>query len=359
VRRIGDLARASIWGGVLGTVSSVVIVWLYARGGDARGGIVPSLICVAALGIVVSWWYSRKTQVERVSMRWGEVSAEVSELLKLGFVFMASGFMSMGVAYLVRIIVLRKLGEDAAGFYQSAWTLGGLYVGFILQAMGADFFPRLTAVAQDNPQCNRLVNEQAEVGLLMAGPGIIGTLTFASLVVTVFYSAKFEPAVEILRWICLGMILRVSCWPMGFILVAKGARQGFFWCEVAGNALQVGFVWVCVRRFGLDGTGIAFFASYAFFWFLVYGIVRRMTGFRWSAANKGIGLLYGALIAVVFVGWYLLPRPLLLASGTGMTLLAGVYSLKKLCTLVPLERLPRLAQRVIVALRLAPPTHRD
>ena len=102
------------------------------------------------MGIVTSWWYSRKIKVERVTMRFADISAEVSALLKLGLVFMASAFMAMGVAYLVRIIVLRKMGEDAAGYYQSAWTLGGLYVGFILQAMGADFYPRLTAVAHDH-----------------------------------------------------------------------------------------------------------------------------------------------------------------------------------------------------------------
>ena len=51
----------------------------------------------------------------------------------------------MGVAYVVRITVLRKVGIEATGLYQSAWTLGGLYVAFILQAMGADFYPRLTA----------------------------------------------------------------------------------------------------------------------------------------------------------------------------------------------------------------------
>ncbi len=355
VRRIGDLARASIWGGVWGTLASILVVGSYAWAGDARRGIVPALVCIAVFGIVVSWWYSRKTQVERVAMRWAEVSAEVSGLLKLGVVFMASGFMAMGVAYLVRIIVLRKMGEDAAGFYQSAWTLGGLYVGFILQAMGADFFPRLTAVAQDNPQCNRLVNEQAEVGLLLAGPGILGTLTFAPLVIQLFYSAKFGPAVEILRWICLGMILRVASWPMSYLILAKGARQIAFWTELAANALQVGLVWVCLLGFGLKGTGIAFFGGYVFFWLLMYGVVRSMSGFRWSAANKEIGLLYAVLIGVVFIAWYFLPRVLIFVGGSGIAMLAGIYSLKKLCALVPLERLPWPARRLIVLLRLAPP----
>jgi PST family polysaccharide transporter len=354
MRRIADLARAGVWGGLYGTLLSILIIYFYGK-----AGVVPALVCVAAMGIVTSWWYSRKIIVERVAMRLADISAEVSALLKLGLVFMASGFMVMGVGYLVRIIVLRKMGEDAAGYYQSAWTLGGLYVGFILQAMGADFFPRLTAVAQDNRECNHLVNEQAEVGLLLAGPGVLGTLTFAPLVIQLFYSSKFGPAVEILRWICLGMVLRVAVWPMGFIVLAKGARQPFFWSELAGSVVQVGLVWFCVQRFGLSGTGIGFFGSFVFYWFLIYTIVRSMSGFRWSAANKQIGLLYGVLIAVVFVAWYFLPRPLMVVGGSAITLLAGIYSLKKLCALVALDRLPWLARRLIVLLRLAPPRDPD
>src|SRR5208283_1417758 len=110
---------------------------------------------------------------------WAQVRDEAAGLLKLGFAFMASGLLTLGAAYAIRVLVVHKLGLAAAGLYQSAWTLGGLYVGFILQSMGADFYPRLTAIAGDDRECNRLVNEQAQVSLLLAGPGIIGTLTLA------------------------------------------------------------------------------------------------------------------------------------------------------------------------------------
>ncbi|MGO8925732.1 MAG: O-antigen translocase [Limisphaerales bacterium] len=349
MRRIRDLALINVLGSLFGLLVGVPIVYVMGK-----GGVVPSLVGVAGAGIAVSWWYSRKTKVEPVSMNLRDVSAEISALLKLGFVLMASGLMGMGVAYLVRIIVFRKMGEDAAGFYQAAWTLGGLYVAFILQAMGADFFPRLTAVANDRSECNRLVNEQAEVSLLLAGPGVIGTLTFAPLVIQLFYSARFGPAVEILRWICLGMTLRVASWPLGFILLAKGARQPYFWSELASNVVAVSLTWVCVLGFGLAGTGIAFFGGYVFYLFLIYAIVRSVSGFRWSAANKRIGLIYAAMIAAVFIGWYFLPRVVVVVGGALAALGAGVYSLRTLCTLVPLERMPPAVKRLLKLLRLAP-----
>src|SRR6202008_3100330 len=150
-------------------------------------------------------------------------------------------------AYLIRMIILRKAGFEATGIYQSAWTLGGLYVGFILQAMGADFYPRLTASIHDKAECIRLVNEQTLVGLLLAGPGVLATLTFAPLVIALFYSAKFGAAVGVLRWICLGATLQVITWPMGFIIVAKGNQTLFFFAELAWTVVAIALAWVSLR----------------------------------------------------------------------------------------------------------------
>jgi PST family polysaccharide transporter len=262
--------------------------------------------------------------------------------------------MTFGGAYLIRIFLRHEIGLEAVGLYQSAWMLGSLYIGVILQAMGADFFPRLTAVAGNNVECNRLVNEQAEVGLLMAGPGIIATLTFTPIVISLFFSAKFGPAVDLLRWICLGMALRVASWPIGFIFLAKGERNIFFWTEVLGNAAYVGFVWVGVLKFRLTGAGIAFFATYILSLSVNYLIARRLSGFRWSPASRRLACLFFPLIAAVFVAQYKLSAPAAIALGVVATLVTGVYSLKTLCALVPLERFPRAAQKMIVLFRLAP-----
>ena len=340
MRRISDLARMGILGGLFGTVISIVLVYFLRE-----RGVVPALVGIAVAGLITSWWYSRKVEIEPPSMTLSLVRQEASGLLKLGFAFMVSGFLMMGAGYAVRTMVLRMVGLEAAGFYSAAWTLGGLYVGFILQAMGADFYPRLTAVARDNTECNRLVNEQAQISLLLAGPGVIATLTFAPVVIALFYSAKFHATVEILRWICLGMTLRVITWPMGFIILAKGASKYFIWTEIAWTVVNVGLSWVCLKSFGLNGVGIAFFGSYVFHGLMIYPIVRRLSGFRWSSANRKTGLLCLTLVALVFCGFYILSPLFAVGLGILAVILISAYSIRILINLVPSDRIPNPLRR--------------
>jgi O-antigen/teichoic acid export membrane protein len=350
MRRISDLAKMGVLGALFGTVISIVLVYFLRE-----RGVVPSLVAVAALSLLASWWYARKVEIQIPAMTASQVSQEAGALLKLGFAFMISGMLTMGAAYVIRLIIVRTMDVDAAGFYQSAWALGGLYVGVILQAMGADFYPRLTAVSKNNTECNRLVNEQAHISLLLAGPGVIATLTLAPLAIALFYSTEFSAAVGILRWICLGMTLRVVAWPMGFIVVAKGEQTIFFWTELAAAVVHIGLAWICIAQFGLAGAGAAFFGLYVWHGILIYVIVRRMSGFRWSAANRKVGVLFLSLTGLVFSGFYLLPFWLASAIGALVTLLSGVYSVRVLLSLVSLDRTPYLIRRLLVWLRFAPP----
>jgi len=351
MRRIADLAKMNVIGAMAGVVISVPIVYVFRDRGIAL-----SLVCVAAVTIATSSWYSRKIRIKAPALTTSELGEEAAGLLKLGVAFMASGLMVTGVAYMVRVILLHRVGIAATGIYQSAWTLGGLYVGVILQAMGADFYPRLSAIASDNAECNRLVNEQALIGLLLAGPGVIATLTFAPLVIAVFYSAKFGAAVEVLRWVCLGAALQVITWPMGFIILAKARQDYFFLSEFIWAIVAAALAWACIAFLGLNGAGIAFFLSYVFHGILVYPIVRRLSGFRWSSRNLKIGIIFFSVIAVVFGSFWLIP--FVPATGLGIlaTLLSAGYTLRVLSTLVPLHRVPSGLRRLVLLVGALPAT---
>ena len=344
MRRISDLAKMSVWGALFGTLITITVVFFLRE-----KGIVPSLVCGAAVTVFISWRYSRKIRIQPPALAASVVGRDVAGLLKLGLAFMVTGLMTIGSAYVVRIIIVHKIGIEGAGLYQSAWTIGGLYVGFILQAMGADFYPRLTAVANDNTACNRLVNEQAYIGLLLGCPGVLATLTLAPLVITIFYSAKFHAAVEILRWLCLGTMLQVISWPMGFIVLAKGRQNIFLFSDLVWTIVYLGLAWICVRSFGLNGAGIAFFGSYAVHLLVTYPIARHLSGFRWSRQIRYTGLGFLPSIASVFCAFYLLPSAWATAVGLIATIASGIYSIRVLFRLTSSGRLPRFIRPLFVS----------
>ncbi|MDK4736821.1 O-antigen translocase [Rhizobium sp. CNPSo 3490] len=337
MRGIADLARINVLAGLFGTGVSIPLIYLFGV-----QAIAPSLVVIAAASIVPTWWYSRRIFPNPYPMSTRQFSRQVSALLRLGFVFMASGLLTFGAAYAIRIIVLKEGGVMAAGLYQAAWGLGGLYAGFILQAMGTDFYPRLTAMIDNDVECNRLVNEQAEASMLLAGPGLLGTLTLAPLMMSLFYSAEFHGAVELLRWICLGMMLRIISWPMGFIVVAKNTQAIFFWTEVAAAVVHVGLAWLLVSLLGTQGAGMAFFGLYVWHGILIYVIVRKLTGFRWSAANRRHALLFLPASGLVFLMFSILPLWPATVIGFVAVLVCGLYSLRMLVDLLPPESVPAM-----------------
>jgi PST family polysaccharide transporter len=349
MRRISDLAMMGIWGTFFGVIITVSLIYFFRE-----NGIVPSIVGVAAITLVTSWWYSRKLQIRDQSLTILEWKQEASTLLKLGLAFNVSALLTLGAAYAIRLIILHKISFEAAGLYQSAWTLGGLYVGFILQSMTTDFFPRLTAVAENNAECNRLVNEQAQISLLLAGPGLVATMAFAPLVIALFYTSRFAEAVEPLRWICFGMALRVVAWPMGLIVLAKGVQTIFVWTEVAATVVHVGLAFVLVGYFGLVGATVAFFGLYVWHGILIYWIVRQLSGFRWSAANRQLGLLFLPLIGLVFGAFHWLPFWIATSIGAVATLVAGIYSVRMLVSLVSLDRVPGPIRRLLTLFRFVP-----
>ncbi len=336
MRRIPDLARIGILSAFLGTIGTVVLAFSFGT-----SGIMPSLVLSAALTCALAVWYSRKIEIPAAPLAREEVRSEAAALLKLGAAFMLMSALGTGTAYVIRIMVREHLGLEAAGLYQSAWTLGGVYVAFILQAMASDFYPRLTAVATNHPECNRIVNEQAHVSLLLAGPGIIGTVTFAPLVLAIFYDSRFAGAVEPLRWICLGMALRIIAWPMGYIIVARGERTLLVFTEVAAAVVHLGLAYALIRYFGLAGATMGFFGLYVWHGLFVYVIVRKLTGFRWSAATRRTGLFYLFVIAAVFGSFLLLPAPVPTWLGSGALVITSAYSWRRVRGLVGDETIPR------------------
>lgn len=343
LRQISLLAQINILSAFSTTIITVPMIFYFST-----NGIVPALVASSAAALFASWWFSRGLSGSAPNMSLWHFRQDLKPLVRLGFVFMVSGLLTLISAYVVRIIVLQAGGVLSAGLYQAAWALGSLYSGFILQAMGTDFYPRLTAVSADHEACNKLVNEQTHVSILLAGPGVLATLTFAPLVMWLFYSPEFHSASDLLRWICIGMLLRIVAWPMGYIVLAKGAQKIFFWTELAATMVHIGLAYLLVGYFGIVGAASAFFGLYLWHTLAVFLIVRRLSGFQWTGANCKTGAVFFGLTGLVFAATLWLPLWEATALGSVALVASCLYSINALVRLLPAEMLPSKLRRWVM-----------
>jgi PST family polysaccharide transporter len=288
VRRIGDLARMTVIGSIAGSVIGISLYYGYGL-----NGIAPALIIMSGFNLATAWWFARRIPAVRVEMSWRESFAQAGGLAKLGVALMWSGLVTTLVAYLTRALITRQIGLEAVGMFQAAFGLAGMFIEFVLKAMGADFYPRLTAASSDHQEMNQLVNEQTEIGILLAAPGLMVTIVIAPWVISIFYSAQFTQAVDLMRWFVFGCLGRVISWPMGFILLAKGESRLFLVTETLFGFLHMALIWTGLKLLGLSGIAMAFVLLYVFFTVFMLLLVGRLTGFHWT---KGVWALSAILV---------------------------------------------------------------
>lgn len=328
LRKLRELAASQIFGAVFGALISILLVWRYRE-----KGIVLYLVAISAFGMALSWWYARKVSVKKIIITWKDTWIESKTLLGLGIAFTLQALIGSGTDYLTRILIQRELGMDAVGIYTSTWTLSSYYVGFVLMAMGADFLPRLTASANDNTALNRLVNEQAEIGILIALPGILLTLAVAPWIMEFFYSSAFLSGAEVARWQILGVFVRVVCWPLGYVIIAKGKSALFTVIATAYGIINISLIYICLKVWKLDGMGISFALSYIFYAIMIHITIHQLTGFAWIKNCLNILKLSLAILLITFLFVKYLPNQWGVYTGlliTATTGLACIHKIKKM-----------------------------
>ncbi|WP_305818587.1 O-antigen translocase [Photobacterium leiognathi] len=300
-RKINEQAKIKIIGAILSTIIGLgLISWL------GEEGITGFVISVPIIGCLLGFYYTRQLpKMSFVKLSWSQLWPLWKSMATLGFVYMLSGFMGEGTKLLVREVLNQELDLTSVGYFQAAWSISMTYIGFVLGAMAADYYPRLTETIHNKEQAHQLVNQQTEIALVFAAPILFGMLSFAPVVIHLLYSGEFTPAIEILRWQVMGDVLKVIAWPLGFIVLSLGKAKLFFVLEMSWNLVYLLLVYFGVHYLNIEVTGYAFVAAYLFSLIVIYISVSTVFDFRWKKKTKSYILKILLVASVLLVSSYI------------------------------------------------------
>ena len=324
-RQLKYLAKANLLGSLIGLLISAPLY--YIKGID---GIVPAIIITSITSFLVAWYFGDKVKIANVKVTNQETIFEGKGMLKMGFMLSLSGLITIGVSYIVRIYISNNGGVEDVGLYNAGFAIIGTYVGLIFAAMSTDYYPRLSGIAHDNQKATNLINQQAEIAILILGPILAVFLIFINWVLILLYSVEFVPVNGLIQWAALGMYFKAASWCIGFLFLAKGVSKLFFWNELITNAYLLLFNVLGYKYFGLTGLGISFLISYVLYLIQVYFIVKYKYEFSFNNQFYKIFSVQLLLGILCFIITKFIPSPWNYIVSLPFIAISSWYSFKEL-----------------------------
>lgn len=283
-RMLKIIAISNVISSIVITLTTVLIYYFYRF-----EGIVPVILVSSAIHMGVNLYFTRSFKTGQIHFDFSEIIQKSLPILKLGFLLSINVIFGHICTFLIKLYLNGNgTTSQVLGFYEVSTVILISYVGMIFSSMSIDFYPRLTAIHDDNKKVKDLVNNQLEISLLLITPAIVLLYVIAPLVVQLLYTEDFSPVVLILKAALFAVIIKSIIWPLGFIILAKGNKKQYFKQELVSDFLNVSLTILLYHSFGLIGIGVATVLNFSLYGFYVYSIVYKKYDFSFRKDTSKI-----------------------------------------------------------------------
>lgn len=280
--RLKRLASVTLWGTICGLAVSIPLFYLLRE-----RSILPSIIAYAAALAIFAWVF-RNRDYPAVQVSHRDTFDMGKGFVRLGIFMTLGNFATILASYAFNAWLNVNAGTEQVGFYQAGYTLINKYTGLILTALGMEYYPRLSQVADSRLRLRAFVSQEINVAIAIMAPVVALFILLREVVVWILYTPDFNVILTFVSWGMIGTVLRTASWCLAFTILAKGDGKTYLWTEAASAVINLVLNIVFYRWWGLTGLGIAFLVSYLLYTLivaLVYFKQYRLTVTRASLYN--------------------------------------------------------------------------
>lgn len=303
-RQLKYLAQANIFGGIVGLAVALPIFYFFGI-----DGVVPAIILTAFANYLVSLYFRSKIKFEPIVISWQETVEAAKPIVQLGLSLTLISILASGVAFTLAAFISKTGALSDVGLYSAGNAIVEGYVGMVFTAMSTDYYPRLAGVIHDESKWKKLVNEQAELVLIILGIVLVLLITTTPILIRVLLSKEFMASQNFIQFAVLAIPLKGLVWVMGYIILAKGNSKLFLIVEIIANLIVLGFNLLFYYLYGLTGLGISLSLSYFIVTVMAIIILHKKYEFSFeSSIYKLLLFSLGSLILCLIAIFYL-PNP--------------------------------------------------
>lgn len=322
LRQIIYLAKSDIFGTFLGVISSIIIFYFLKN-----EGIIISIILFSFFQYIGFRHYSKKIIELKIKIIKKDLINVGHELIRPGFSMLISGLLPVISIYLLKILLAKSINIEATGEFHAAWFFSGFYLSILTEAMGKDFFPRISEVSNNQYLFNKFIDEQLKISLIFSLPLIVCAILFMPIIIPLLYSNAFKSSENLFIWMISASFFTVLNFPIGYGIIAQKKYNIYL---VINTIQLISFVllpYLLIDKFGIVITGISSFVSQFLMQIVSLLFLNKICNYKWSKKNisyVSIGLF---LISISIILSYLNDRIIFIIFATVIAITTVTFSL--------------------------------
>lgn len=270
MRQLKNVAVANLAGSIVGLVSAIPFYYFFRE-----KGIVPSLIVSSFATMIVSAYFARKVQYEKVKLSIQESIRKSKAIVTMGVSLMLMSMMLSLSSLILSSYISHNGGIETVGLYQAGATIVVSYFAVIVSAMSTEYYPRICGINHDNKALAQAVNRQSETGLIIALPLVVAFVFLIPYFLRFLYSDAFIRSSEYTDYAIIGSIAIICSNCMGMVLLAKQNAKTFLISSLICNVIVLGINILMYKALGLTGLGLGY-AFNGLFQLLMYQIIMKI-----------------------------------------------------------------------------------
>lgn len=249
-------------------------------------GIIWAIVISGFIGALITCIYGLKTvKFERniSCFAHGHLHFNIDKTYKpliiLGIAFLAGGVIATGAEMILQWYFSVVASISIIGLYKAGYQLSITYTGMIFAAVGNDFYPRLSAISNDQKERNILINRQIKALVLVTVPVIIVFVLLVPYLLPLLFDDTFTPVTRMVQIASLSIIIKAISLPLNFLPLALGKSKDYIFLEGIFWLFLVVCVAIGYNIWELNGAGAGILLGHVIELFIILLFCKFRYGF--------------------------------------------------------------------------------
>ena len=163
-------------------------------------------------------------------------------------------------SFIVRDYIFDEFGPDYAGSWEAMWRISAIYLLFLITTFKFYLIPTFSKL--NDIELKKEVFKIWKVVIPIIIIITFGVYITKDLIINILLSKEFTLINIIILFHLLGDIIKINCWVLGNIMIAKAETKSFIFFQVEWSVIFVILTYIFIGKYGFVGVSIAYFITY-------------------------------------------------------------------------------------------------